>query len=96
MNGMEMITAAKYYRKWSDPRLIVAVLDNGDLNQVTWEMRAMTGSPQLRAVTAPVTGRRPYGPLQGRPAVQTRASPGVAGGASAFRPPSGVPPTPAA
>ncbi len=48
MNGMmELVTAAKYYREWSDPRLIVAVLNNGDLNQVTWEMRAMSGAPQF-------------------------------------------------
>ncbi|GAA3494942.1 thiamine pyrophosphate-requiring protein [Streptomyces prasinosporus] len=48
MNGMmEMVTAAKYRRRWSDPRLIVAVLNNGDLNQVTWEMRAMSGAPQF-------------------------------------------------
>lgn len=48
MNGMmEMVTAAKYYREWSDPRLIVAVLNNHDLNQVTWEMRAMAGAPQF-------------------------------------------------
>ncbi|MFI6106229.1 thiamine pyrophosphate-requiring protein [Streptomyces sp. NPDC051310] len=48
MNGMmEMVTAAKYWREWSDPRLIVAVLNNRDLNQVTWEMRAMTGAPQF-------------------------------------------------
>jgi pyruvate dehydrogenase (quinone) len=48
MNGMmEMVTAAKYWREWSDPRLIVAVLNNRDLNQVTWEMRALTGAPQF-------------------------------------------------
>jgi pyruvate dehydrogenase (quinone) len=48
MNGMaEMITAAKYWRQWQDPRLIVAVLNNQDLNQVTWEMRAMEGAPQF-------------------------------------------------
>ncbi len=48
MNGMaELITAAKYYRQWSDPRLVVAVLNNQDLNQVTWEMRAMEGAPQF-------------------------------------------------
>ena len=48
MNGLaEMITAAKYWPEWSDPRLIVAVLNNHDLNQVTWEMRAMGGSPQF-------------------------------------------------
>ncbi|GAA0910071.1 thiamine pyrophosphate-requiring protein [Streptomyces thermoalcalitolerans] len=48
MNGMaELITVAKYWQEWSDPRLIVAVLNNQDLNQVTWEMRAMTGAPQF-------------------------------------------------
>ncbi|MFE9426411.1 thiamine pyrophosphate-requiring protein [Kitasatospora sp. NPDC006697] len=48
MNGMaELITAAKYYREWADPRLVVAVLNNQDLNQVTWEMRAMQGAPQF-------------------------------------------------
>ncbi|MYW03560.1 thiamine pyrophosphate-requiring protein [Streptomyces sp. SID3343] len=48
MNGMaELITAAKYRGEWSDPRLVVAVLNNGDLNQVTWEMRAMEGAPQF-------------------------------------------------
>ncbi|MFE6489313.1 thiamine pyrophosphate-dependent enzyme, partial [Streptomyces sp. NPDC057757] len=48
MNGLaELITAAKYYREWSDPRLVVAVLNNQDLNQVTWEMRAMQGAPQF-------------------------------------------------
>ncbi|MFF1868817.1 thiamine pyrophosphate-requiring protein [Kitasatospora herbaricolor] len=48
MNGLaELITVAKYYRQWSDPRLIVAVLNNQDLNQVTWEMRAMQGAPQF-------------------------------------------------
>ncbi|MER6217797.1 MULTISPECIES: thiamine pyrophosphate-requiring protein [unclassified Streptomyces] len=46
MNGLaELITAAKYYRQWSDPRMVVAVLNNQDLNQVTWEMRAMQGAP---------------------------------------------------
>ncbi|MFD7513023.1 thiamine pyrophosphate-requiring protein [Streptomyces sp. NPDC059853] len=48
MNGLaEMITAARYWRGWSDPRLIVAVFNNQDLNQVTWEMRAMSGAPQF-------------------------------------------------
>ncbi|MEV6734718.1 thiamine pyrophosphate-requiring protein [Streptomyces sp. NPDC051364] len=48
MNGLaELLTAAKYYGEWSDPRLVVAVLNNGDLNQVTWEMRALQGAPQF-------------------------------------------------
>ncbi|MFF1719731.1 thiamine pyrophosphate-requiring protein [Streptomyces sviceus] len=48
MNGLaELITIAKYWEQWSDPRLVVAVLNNQDLNQVTWEMRAMSGAPQF-------------------------------------------------
>jgi pyruvate dehydrogenase (quinone) len=48
MNGMsELITVAHYWHQWSDPRLIVAVLHNNDLNQVTWEMRAMEGVPKF-------------------------------------------------
>ncbi len=50
MNGMnELITIGKYWRRWSDPRLIVLVLHNNDLNQVTWEMRAMEGDPRYDA-----------------------------------------------
>lgn len=48
MNGLaELITAAKYRELWEDPRLIVAVWNNQDLNQVTWEMRAMEGAPSF-------------------------------------------------
>jgi pyruvate dehydrogenase (quinone) len=48
MNGInELITIAEYWRDWSDPRLVVAVLHNNDLNHVTWELRAMGGSPQF-------------------------------------------------
>ncbi|MHB9863835.1 thiamine pyrophosphate-requiring protein [Streptomyces sp. YIM S03343] len=48
MNGMaELITVAKYWHEWEDPRLIVGVFNNRDLNQVTWEMRAMEGAPQF-------------------------------------------------
>ncbi|ORW31195.1 thiamine pyrophosphate-binding protein [Mycobacterium paraense] len=48
MNGMaELITIKRYWQEWADPRLIVAILHNNDLNQVTWEMRAMAGSPKF-------------------------------------------------
>ncbi|MFF4587401.1 thiamine pyrophosphate-requiring protein [Streptomyces sp. NPDC001388] len=48
MNGMaELITAAKYRDRWQDPRLVVAVWNNRDLNQVTWEMRSMGGAPSF-------------------------------------------------
>ena len=48
MNGMaELITIRRYWQEWGDPRLIVAVLHNDDLNQVTWEMRAMGAAPKF-------------------------------------------------
>jgi pyruvate dehydrogenase (quinone) len=48
MNGLaELITVARYWQRWSDPRLVVAVLHNNDLNQVTWELRAMGGTPEF-------------------------------------------------
>jgi pyruvate dehydrogenase (quinone) len=50
MNGSaELITVAKYWKEWKDPRLVVLVLNNRDLNQVTWEQRAMSGDPKLDA-----------------------------------------------
>ncbi|HEX3802023.1 MAG TPA: thiamine pyrophosphate-requiring protein [Solirubrobacteraceae bacterium] len=48
MNGnAELVTIAKYWERWHDPRLIVLVLNNRDLNQVTWEQRAMSGDPKF-------------------------------------------------
>ncbi|MFI5693765.1 thiamine pyrophosphate-requiring protein [Kribbella sp. NPDC051586] len=48
MNGInELITISKYWQDWADPRMVIAVLHNNDLNQVTWELRAMGGSPQF-------------------------------------------------
>ncbi|HET7435410.1 MAG TPA: thiamine pyrophosphate-dependent enzyme, partial [Thermoanaerobaculia bacterium] len=50
MNGMnEMITIAKYWKEWSDPRLVVCVLENRDLNMVTWEQRVLAGDPKFDA-----------------------------------------------
>ncbi|PWC56703.1 thiamine pyrophosphate-binding protein [Azospirillum sp. TSH7] len=50
MNGMNaLITLSKYWKQWSDPRFIVLVLNNRDLNQVTWEMRAQAGNPKFEA-----------------------------------------------
>jgi pyruvate dehydrogenase (quinone) len=48
MNGLaELLTIRRYFEDWSDPRLVVAVLHNNDLNQVTWELRSMRGSPKF-------------------------------------------------
>jgi pyruvate dehydrogenase (quinone) len=47
MNGLnELITVARLWRTWSDPRLPVLVLHNRDLAEVSWEMREMEGSPR--------------------------------------------------
>lgn len=46
MNGLaELITIKRYWEEWEDPRLVVCVLHNNDLNQVTWEIRATEGAP---------------------------------------------------
>ena len=50
MNNMaELITVAKYWKSWSDPRWICCVWNNEDLNQVTWEQRIMEGFPRFSA-----------------------------------------------
>jgi pyruvate dehydrogenase (quinone) len=48
MNGINgLITIGKYWKEWADPRLVVLVLNNRDLNQVTWEQRALAGDPRF-------------------------------------------------
>ncbi|EWM10747.1 thiamine pyrophosphate-requiring protein [Kutzneria sp. 744] len=48
MNGLaELITIGRYYDRWTDPRCVICVLHNNDLNQVTWELRAMGGAPKF-------------------------------------------------
>ena len=48
MNGLaELLTIRRYRELWSDQRLIVCVFHNNDLNQVTWELRAMGGAPKF-------------------------------------------------
>jgi pyruvate dehydrogenase (quinone) len=48
MNGLaELITIARYHTLWSDPRCVICVFHNNDLNQVTWELRAMGGAPKF-------------------------------------------------
>jgi pyruvate dehydrogenase (quinone) len=50
MNGLNvLITIEKYWRGWADPRLLVLVLNNGDLNMVTWEQRVLAGDPKFEA-----------------------------------------------
>jgi pyruvate dehydrogenase (quinone) len=53
MNGLNvMITVAKYWRRWSNPRLIVMVLNNQDLSQVTWEERVQLGAGKTESTQA--------------------------------------------
>ncbi|MGO4446887.1 thiamine pyrophosphate-requiring protein [Mycobacterium sp. 2YAF39] len=48
MNGLaELLTIRRYWRQWSDPRLVVCVFHNNDLSHVTWELRAMGGAPKF-------------------------------------------------
>jgi pyruvate dehydrogenase (quinone) len=48
MNGLaELITIGHYWQQWDDPRCVICVLHNNDLNQVTWELRAMGGAPKF-------------------------------------------------
>jgi pyruvate dehydrogenase (quinone) len=50
MNGLNtLITAAKYWKEWADPRFITLVLHNNDLNMVTWEQRIMVGDVKFEA-----------------------------------------------
>jgi pyruvate dehydrogenase (quinone) len=49
LGNNEMITISKYWKEWSNPLLIILVLNNRDLNQVTWEQRAMAGDPKYEA-----------------------------------------------
>jgi pyruvate dehydrogenase (quinone) len=50
MNGLNAcVTVAKYWKEWADPRWITLVLNNRDLNQVTWEQRIMTGDIKFEA-----------------------------------------------
>jgi pyruvate dehydrogenase (quinone) len=43
----ELITVSKYWKEWKDPRFFLLVLNNRDLNMVTWEMRAQSGEPKF-------------------------------------------------
>jgi pyruvate dehydrogenase (quinone) len=44
-----LVTISKYWKRWKDPRLVILVLHNNDLNQVTWEQRVMNGDPKFAA-----------------------------------------------
>lgn len=47
INGL--ITVSKYWKTWSNPQFIILVLNNGDLNMVSWEQRATAGDSKFDA-----------------------------------------------
>lgn len=67
MNGISaLISIARTWSEWDDPRVIVAVLNNGDLNQVTWEQRVLSGDPKFEdAQVVPDFPYAEYGKLLG-------------------------------
>ena len=67
MNNMaELITVQKYWKDWSNPKWVVCVFNNEDLNQVTWEQRVMEGDPKFEATqTIPNFPYHKFGELLG-------------------------------
>lgn len=47
LGNQALLGVARYWREWTDPRCIILVLNNRDLNQVTWEQRIMDGDPKF-------------------------------------------------
>jgi pyruvate dehydrogenase (quinone) len=49
LGNQALIDLVHYSERWPNKQAIVLVLNNGDLNQVTWEQRVMAGDPRLDA-----------------------------------------------
>jgi len=49
LGNLALIDIAHYSERWSNRQVVVLVLHNGDLNQVTWEQRVLSGDPKLEA-----------------------------------------------
>jgi pyruvate dehydrogenase (quinone) len=48
MHGLgEMITLSRLWHQFVDPRFVMLVLNNGDLNEASWEMRERKGTPRF-------------------------------------------------
>ena len=66
-----LIDIAHYSDRWQDPRTVILVLNNGDLNEVTWEQRAMAGDPRFEtSQTLPAFPFARYAELLGMKAVR--------------------------
>jgi len=81
MNGNNgLITISKYWKEWADPRLIILVLNNGDLNQVTWEQRVMNGDPKyMPSQQLPEFSYAQYAEMLGLKAIRLESPDAVAG-----------------
>lgn len=82
MNGINgLITVAKYWRQWGNGKLVIMVLNNQDLNLVTWEERAMGGTPKYEASqTMPDFPYAAYAELLGLKGIRVDTPDGVAAG----------------
>jgi len=49
LGNTELVTIAEHCAEWPDPRFVIVVLNNGDLNMVTWEQRVMVGVKKFEA-----------------------------------------------
>jgi pyruvate dehydrogenase (quinone) len=49
LGNAALVDLVHYSNRWSNQQLIILVLHNDDLNQVTWEQRVMSGDPKLQA-----------------------------------------------
>src|SRR5690606_31079933 len=67
MLGMNaMITISKYWKTWKNPHLVIIVLNNQDLNMVSWEQRVMGGNPKFEgSQNVPGLNYADYGKLLG-------------------------------
>jgi pyruvate dehydrogenase (quinone) len=52
-----LVTIAEHWKRWDDPRLVIVLLNNSDLNMVTWEERT-AGEPKFN--DSQVLPRFPY------------------------------------
>ncbi|WEF33049.1 thiamine pyrophosphate-requiring protein [Pseudoduganella chitinolytica] len=82
MNGINgLITVAKYWRRWGNGKLVIMVLNNRDLNLVTWEERAIGGNPKYEASqTMPDFPYAAYAELLGLKGIRIDTPDGVAAG----------------
>jgi pyruvate dehydrogenase (quinone) len=67
MTGINaLIPVANWWREWPDRRFIVLVLNNCDLNYVTWEQRVLEGDPRFdRSQDVPEFPYARYGEMLG-------------------------------